>query len=162
VLDLGHRQIGVIAARRSNDRAAAYLSGVHDAVAAHGIAWSDDIYYEGTQSFAEGASAMQDFLARPKRPTAVLCDSGLFALGALAQAQRESFRVPEDISIASFDDFDMAAYCADPLTAIQVPINEMAKAVVESLHTGLSRGAAPRSAEMQYSLIVRASTAPPE
>jgi LacI family transcriptional regulator len=162
VLDLGHRQIGVIAARRSNDRAAAYLSGIHDAVAAHGIAWSDDIYYEATQSFAEGAGAMHDFLARSKRPTAVLCDSGLFALGAMAQAQRESFRVPEDISIASFDDFDMAAHCADPLTAIQVPVDGIARAVVESLRTGLSKGLVPHSAEMPYSLIVRASTAPPE
>ncbi len=163
VLDLGHRRIGVISAmRRSNDRAAARLSGFRDALASRALPWNDDLCIERPLAIAEGQTATRTLLARSDRPTALICGSDLLAFGAVTQAQREGFRIPQDLSIASFDDFDFAAHFAAPLTTVHVPVEEMATAVAQELLSQLDAAAPMRSADVGYALVVRASTAPPE
>jgi len=163
ILDLGHRRIGVISGmRRSNDRAAARLSGFRDALAARAVPWSDGLCAERPLTIAEGQSASRLLLGRSERPTALICGSDLLAFGAVTQAQREGFRIPQDLSIASFDDFDFAAHFAAPLTTVHVPVGEMATAVAQELLAGLAADAPMRSLDLGYELIVRASTAPPD
>jgi LacI family transcriptional regulator len=163
VLDLGHRRIGVIAGMsRSNDRAAARLSGFRDAMAARAVPWSDELCIERPLLIAEGQAAARSLLGRTDRPTALICGSDLLAFGAVTQAQREGFRIPDDLSIASFDDFDFAAHFAEPLTTIHVPVEAMAEAAARELLTGLADESPMRSIELPCPLIVRASTAPPE
>jgi len=163
LLDLGHRRFGVLSGvTRSNDRAAARLSGVRDAMAAQGVAWPSDACHELPLRIAEGQGAMRELLSRRVRPTAVVCTSDLLAFGAVTQARREGLRIPEDVSIAGFDDFDFAAYFADPLTTVHVPVAEMAEATARSVLDGFAGDTTMRSAELACSLIVRASTAPPQ
>ncbi len=163
VVDLGHRRIGVISGmRRSNDRAAARLSGFRDALAARAVPWSDERCIEAPLHIAEGQAAARSLLGRADRPTALICGSDLLAFGALTQAQRDGFRIPDDLSIASFDDFDFAAYFATPLTTMHVPVDEMADATAQALLAQLAGAASLRSIELPCALIVRASTAPPD
>lgn len=163
VLDLGHRRIGVISGmRRSNDRAAARLSGFRDALAARAVPWDDDLCVERPLTIAEGQAAARHLLGRAERPTALICGSDLLAFGAVTQAQREGFAIPRDLSIASFDDFDFAAHFASPLTTVHVPIEEMASTTASRLLARLEDDATLDSADLGYALVVRGSTAPPE
>jgi len=66
-------------------------------------------------------------------PTAVFAASDMLALGALAAAREKGLRVPEDISVAGFDDIDFAAFSDPPLTTVRVPASQMGETAVEVL-----------------------------
>jgi DNA-binding LacI/PurR family transcriptional regulator len=81
----------------------------------------------------EGKEAMLKLLSMRQPPTAVFAASDMLAVGALAAAREKGVRVPEDLSIAGFDDIDFAAFCNPPLTTVRVPASRMGEMAVEML-----------------------------
>jgi DNA-binding LacI/PurR family transcriptional regulator len=106
---------------------------------------------------------MQRLLSRPSRPTAILVGNVMAAVGALAAAQNAGVRVPSDLSIVTIHDTRFARLTSPPLTAVKVPLYEMAYAGVELL-LQLLRGGSSQAlviSDPPPELIQRGSTAPP-
>ena len=64
-----------------------------------------------------GYRAAGELLDLPQRPTALVGFNDKVAVGALAAAAERGLRVPEDLSVAGFDDIDLArppARCSPP------------------------------------------------
>jgi len=59
------------------------------------------------------------------RATGVLAFNDLVAIGLLGGLQERNIRVPEEISVAGFDDIPFARYIAPPLTTASVPHEEL-------------------------------------
>jgi DNA-binding LacI/PurR family transcriptional regulator len=74
---------------------------------------------------------MTRLMSLPERPTAVLAASDTLAIGAMAAARDLGLGIPEDVSIAGFDDIDIAAYCNPPLTTVKVPAYEIGRVAVK-------------------------------
>ena len=70
---------------------------------------------------------MSRLLSLPVRPTAVLAASDTLALGAMAAARDMGVRIPEDVSVAGFDDIEVASYSNPPLTTVRVPAYDIGK-----------------------------------
>lgn len=66
----------------------------------------------------DGYRAALDLLARPDRPTALLAINDLLAFGVLRAATDLGLRVPQDLSLAAFDDIPMAQYLTPRLTTV--------------------------------------------
>ncbi len=83
---------------------------------------------------------MTRLMSMPERPTAVLAASDTLAVGAMAAARDLGLSIPQDVSIAGFDDIDIAAYCNPPLTTVRVPAYEIGrlaiKVVLDMARTG--------------------------
>jgi len=47
--------------------------------------------------------------------------------GAIQEAKKLGFRVPQDLSIVGFDDIQFAQYCDPPLTTISQPRYEIGR-----------------------------------
>lgn len=71
-------------------------------------------------SMEEGAQAIASMLERWPDVEAVLCVSDLFAFGALTECQRRGMKVPDDIAIAGFGDYEISACCHPRLTTVNV------------------------------------------
>jgi LacI family transcriptional regulator, gluconate utilization system Gnt-I transcriptional repressor len=69
-------------------------------------------------SMREGAAAMGRLLESLPDTQAVICVSDLSAFGALTECQRRGIRVPEDIWIAGFGDYEIAEVSVPALTTI--------------------------------------------
>jgi LacI family gluconate utilization system Gnt-I transcriptional repressor len=69
-------------------------------------------------SMREGADAMGRLLDTLPDTQAVICVSDLSAFGALTECQRRGVRVPEDIWIAGFGDYEIAEVSVPALTTI--------------------------------------------
>ena len=52
--------------------------------------------------------------------TAVFCPNDLTAIGAMRALQEAGLKIPQDISVISIDDIDMAQYLSPMLTTIPV------------------------------------------
>ncbi|MFQ4148647.1 LacI family DNA-binding transcriptional regulator [Arthrobacter sp. LAPM80] len=67
---------------------------------------------------AAAASTMRRLLSRAERPTAVVFDNEMMAIAGLRAAQEMRLSVPQDLSIASFDDSVVAGLVRPSITCI--------------------------------------------
>jgi len=103
-----------------------------------------------------GAEALLKLLALGKdRPTAVFVDTDIKASGAVEAAIASGLRVPEDISIAGFDDIPDAKSMNPPLTTVKVPYYEMGVQAVKRL---ISLPATTNCTSIKTELLIRKST----
>jgi LacI family transcriptional regulator len=160
LIRLGHRRIGFIGGPPdvfSADRYAMYELGLK----ARGIPFDGRLALRGVRGYEEdGQNAMRRLLALSEPPTAVFVDTDVKALGAVKAAKEAGLRVPEDISIAGFDDIPGLANHSPPLTTVRIPNYDIGVAAAEMVmrrSDGLDCG----TEVVKSSLIVRESCAPP-
>jgi DNA-binding LacI/PurR family transcriptional regulator len=84
-------------------------------------------------SVESGVAAMQLLLQQVELPTAVLAINDLVAIGAIKEAQRQGLRVPEDISVAGFDDTFLAQACTPALTTVNQNYTQLARIGMDTL-----------------------------
>ncbi|SMB83427.1 transcriptional regulator, LacI family [Deinococcus hopiensis KR-140] len=81
----------------------------------------------GDWTFESGQRALHLMWEAPDRPDAVLCANDRMAAGCLAAARALGIRVPEDVSVTGYDDFEFALYTAPSLTTVHVPYENMTR-----------------------------------
>lgn len=157
LVELGHRSIAFIRGPESHVSSADRLRGYRAELEAHGIAFDPALVVAGDYSFASGCEAARQLLARDPRPTAIFAGNDDMAAGALAHAHERDIAVPDQLSIAGFDDSDLAKAVWPPLTTIRQPVRELAYAAAELM---LSGNAPKPQVTLEHSLIIRATTGP--
>ena len=161
LLDLGHREITMIAGPTSgNDRASARVAGVRDALAERGLPFPDSRVVERPYRVVEGRLGLRALKAREPGVTAVICGNDVLAGGALIEAQALGLVVPRDLSIAGFDDLDWAAQIPPGLTTLALPAKEIGYLAADYLIDSLSGKSVPHAIEVEVKLILRGSTGP--
>ncbi len=163
LIGLGHTRIGYLgnanAGKTNEDR----LRGYQRALAEAGLPVEEAFIKAGPNGLAEGgALAMQDCLQLAQRPSALLCYNDMMAIGAIQTLQTAGFRVPEDCSIAGFDNISLSAYVTPPLTTFHQPKKEIGREAAQMMLRRLQaqeKNAAPEIKLLRGKLIARASTA---
>ncbi|MET3598263.1 LacI family DNA-binding transcriptional regulator [Martelella mangrovi] len=84
-------------------------------------------------SIEQGAQAIVSMLERWPDTEAVLCVSDLSAFGALMECQRRNIRVPEDIAIAGFGDYEISAFCHPRISTVNVGCHDIGRLAAEKL-----------------------------
>jgi LacI family transcriptional regulator len=166
---LGHKKIAFVKGdpRHSpaNSRAEGFLAAMAEAELEIPTKWMPD----GDFSYRCALDVGKALLDVPKRerPTAIFACNDEMATGILAVAHGLGLKVPQDVSVAGFDDTAMATAVWPQLTTIHQPLTEMARAAVTMLDDILKT--APRIAEHDgvvrhfvapYKLMKRGSTGP--
>ena len=164
LVDLGHRSVGILTLSTSEGdlslnfpahermlgwRAALDAAGIEPIVAS--------CPYLPTTAAREAA---RELLARPDRPTAVVCFSDAFAVGVLQAAEELGLDVPADLSIVGSDDSPLATYSRPTLTTVRQDVALKGRAAVDAILATMA-GEQPADVLLPTSLVVRESTAPP-
>ncbi|MDF2925291.1 MAG: LacI family transcriptional regulator [Paenibacillaceae bacterium] len=131
LLQLGHRQVGIVAEQpgitSSEERLNGFRHALEDEAAAVCLQeWV--VHCEAAVSSAKDAGLR--LLRRHPRPSAVFACNDLLAVGILQAARELDLKVPEQLSVVSFDDTVLASATAPALTAVSQPINHMGKLVI--------------------------------
>lgn len=134
LLAAGHTRIGHLAGEAWLDAGRDRLMGYRAALEERGIGFDPRL----VENLGSGVSAAQEgthnLLDLPDPPTAIFCFNDRMALGALDAARSRGLRVPEDISIAGFDnDPFAAALFPGGLTTAVLPHEDMARWAVDHL-----------------------------
>lgn len=176
LIGLGHTRIATITGQVSEMRANAQLDGFGSALDEAGIARRDDYVVRSQASCARGREAALDLLQRTgdDRPTAIVAQTDLIAMGVYQAAGELGLRIPRDLSVVGYDDIRPSQYMAPALTTVNRPMQRMAQTAVEMIvaqHDGagstadavaaLAAGLGERRAILPPALIERHSTAAP-
>jgi LacI family transcriptional regulator len=88
-----------------------------------------------------------------KRPTALFSLNNVTTLSVLQALQRENIRVPDELAIIGFDDFEMAGLLSVPLTAVRQPAAELGRSAARMLLDWIRSGTAGLRAVNQRILL---------
>ncbi|HEX6341147.1 LacI family DNA-binding transcriptional regulator [Umezawaea sp.] len=157
----GHRAIGVIAGPDVWLAGDARLAGHHAALAQVGVLPSPRLTRHVEPTIDDGVRAAGELLDGADRLTALVCFNDKLAVGALRAAHDRGLRVPEDLSVAGFDDIDLSRATRPALTTVRQPLQEMGRLAVTQLGRVLD-GHRPEALHLELSttLVVRDSTGP--
>ena len=131
LLDNGHREVGYL---RGSYRIKGFRSrfvGFQTALRKKKLPYKEEYTVTLGTSMNGAYQDMLKYLeGNPKLPTAFFADNDMIALGAMKALQEKGIRIPEDISIAGFDDLPFSEISSPALTTQRVPNREMGKIAV--------------------------------
>ncbi|MES1200192.1 MAG: LacI family DNA-binding transcriptional regulator [Pseudomonadota bacterium] len=161
--ELGHKNVGFISGPPSFRSSHERRGGFSDGLAEHGVKLPSDHVVAAAYTFETGLDAALTLLALKPRPTAIFAGNDEMAAGVLHAARQLNLRVPEDLSIVGFDDFQIASRVWPPLTTIRTPTREIGRMAAEKL-MGQEREEDGKDAESapvtEPTLVVRESSGP--
>jgi len=161
LLELGHPRVACISGPPGLSPSSQRRAGWKDALAQAGVERSDSDLARGDFTARGGYLAMQALLKRRPRPTAVFACNDLMAFGALTAAREAGIAVPQQLSIVGFDDIDLAAFSAPPLTTVAQPKRQIGTVAADLLLERVGNGRTDnRQVILDPELRIRASTAP--
>lgn len=161
LLDLGHRRIGYVAIGRASLSSLDRQRGYEEAMRLAGIEPDPGLVVSPSRREAADAGAEGIEMLLAGEPTAIFFYNDLAAIGGLRALLDRGIRVPEQMSVAGFDDLEVSALVTPPLTTMAQPRFEMGRIATEQL-LGMIRGEVAQSrVDMACVLVARRSTAPP-
>jgi LacI family transcriptional regulator len=123
----------------------------------------DEWIAPGLFTYRSGLEAARQLLQRPDRPTAIFASNDDMAAAVTAVAHGIGLRIPQDLSIAGFDDAQIAGTIWPELTTIRQPISDMASRAVALLSDQVREARTGSQPDVQHvremlTLVERAST----
>lgn len=162
LLTLGHRQIGFIIGEPTHQASQDRLAGFKAALEAYQVALNPALVKQGDFHFESGVACAQALLEVNPKPTAIFASNDNMAAGALAVVHQRGVAVPQELSVAGFDDVRLAQQVWPPLTTVHQPIYDIAKLATNLLIRLLKEENLNLfHYELPTSLIIRESTSQP-
>lgn len=161
LLELGHRRIGFVRGHADHEASRARLAGFRQAMRRAGTGADAALLADGDFTFDAGRRAGAHLLDRRVRPSAIIACNDDMAAGVVAAAHDRNVVLPVQLSVCGFDDTPVASMLWPALTTMHQPISELARIGTQLLLQRIAGGPAPREpARLNYTLVLRASTAP--
>jgi LacI family transcriptional regulator len=169
LLDLGHREIGIISALPLDEGMADREAGFLDVLRRAGMNVDRTAVptMYGDHQIDGGRDATIELLDHAANLTAIFVLNDLMALGALEAARSSGRQVPSDLSIVGFDNIPFAALANPPLTTVGQPIRQLGEQAADLLLRVIEEGLGPTvetpaqpNVLLPNELIVRGSSAP--
>jgi LacI family transcriptional regulator len=160
LISLGHSRIGFVHGpedqRAGHDRFAGYKKATSEA----GIELDSDLIIYGDDHFNSGFHGATRLLKLETLPSAIFCNNDEMAAGSISAVFDAGLKVPDDISVAGFDDIPLASQVWPPLTTVQQPIYKIAEIATNMLIQLLKgENSIDLCHEVNTTLVIRKSTA---
>lgn len=130
LLELGHTKIAIVRGPAQSPLTQERQKGVERALRLAGLTLAPDFIFDGDFSIKSGVQIAQSLLNRTQKPTAIYCFNDEMAIGMMQVFRAAGLAIPDDVSIAGFDDIEFASYCAPPLTTTAQPKSELGRAAM--------------------------------
>lgn len=160
LVDLGHTRIGILTGDPRNSSGIERLAGYEQALRDRGIAIDPTLAARGNWRMDGGYEATKRLMSLENPPTAIFSANYGMAVGGLSWLKENGRHVPEDISLASFDDVAIFRLYEAGITAVAQPVASIAETITDILVERLTEpsGGATRSVVLECDIILRGST----
>jgi LacI family transcriptional regulator len=142
LLEHGHQRIGFMGFNRDlftiNARLLGYRRAMQDA------GFKEDSFF-ACESQDDTLRALEDKLRGANAPTAFFASNTMTTRYVLASLLNLGVKMPSDLALAGFDDFDLADLTSPPLTVVRQPTQEMGRVATNLLFDRIARGELPQT-----------------
>lgn len=160
LLELGHRKIfyftGPLDTNVTNER----LKGHEEAISEfEGEKLNPRIIDSGDFTYEAGYKTAEKVFSSNERPSAIFCANDYSAFGVIDYCYKHNIKIPEDISIAGFDDLAFSSLGFISLTTVRQPIKKMGIISAESLFKKIKKNTIePIQIVVEPEIVIRRST----
>ena len=131
LFEMGHTRIGVIGGVDENLHTKKRLAGYQRALFEHGVLYNPDMVVYGAWTRETGYAVAGDVIKN--KPTALFCMNDYMAAGAYDYCLEHGIRIPEDLSIAGYDNVELSDYLVPKLTTCLINAGDIGKQCAEEL-----------------------------
>lgn len=167
LLDLGHRRFGLLGITGPFQTITDRLRGIREALAQRGLDFATcvqthDERIRAGDHFAYGSELARLFAREPSRPTAFLAVNDETAIGAMLEFQALGLRIPEDLSVAGFNNQNICLMSRPQLTSVDQKIDTSITTATDLILEQIGRPLAtkPILRFIEPLLVERGSTGP--
>ncbi len=158
--EMGHSRIACISGPMHKTDARSRLQGYRSGLEEVGLSFDESLVVEGLFTEESGCLAMKKLLARNIEFSAVFCCNDHMAFGAAGVLRAQGYNLPNDMSVAGFDNIGFSRYTTPGLTTVNFPVEKMSEQAVHLVLKQLGK----KLPEVQYRLtpkiVVRESVDP--
>jgi DNA-binding LacI/PurR family transcriptional regulator len=160
LLELGHKRMAVLGESAKVVSSRERIRGFRQTLEDEQIPFREEWLKYCDYRIEDGKLKALELLQTEDRPTAIFACNDMLAVGALQAAKEAGVKVPDELSIVSFDNTILATVTDPQLTTIAQPMDYMGKAVVDLIVDELkgSKSIKQRTV-LRPELLIRESTA---
>ncbi|MEG8989759.1 LacI family DNA-binding transcriptional regulator [Ignavibacteria bacterium 4148-Me] len=133
LIRMGHKRIGVIQGLPNTSTNNERLLGYRNALADNGIPIDETLIMGNDFRSENGYLSTIKLMELKEPPTVIFAFSDLITLGTIKACYEKGYRIPDDVSIIAFDDFEFAPFLQTPITVIEQPKYLMAEYAIKLL-----------------------------
>lgn len=161
LFSFGHTTIAAITgpaeAPSSNER----LSGYKQALRNSDIDVDENLIFVGNYTLKSGENMALKIIESGYKPTAIFAFNDDMAIGCMKTLKKHGYKIPEDISVAGFDDTTYSNYVSPTLTTVHQPLDEIGKVSTALLVKIMKDPTTPiEKIQLDCKLLIRESTGP--
>jgi DNA-binding LacI/PurR family transcriptional regulator len=160
LIDKDHRRIAFIGSEQRWPAVEERLRGYQAAMEHNGLDAQRAVWSSPDWTSDGGALAVTRMLAAQHQPlpTALVTSSDVLAVGAMQALKAAGLRIPGDVAVFGFDDFEFARYTDPPLSTVRLPAFAMGRHAAELLLGHLhQQPTAERQHALPTQLVLRES-----
>ncbi len=155
---LGHRRIGMVVGLRALTTSEERVRGYHRGLERAGLAADPALVVDGGSQRDRARAATLALLDLPDPPTALVSGNNFMTIGVMRGLVDRGLRVPDDMALVAFDDFEWADLFAPRLTAVAQPTTELGERAVALLLSRIDDpGLPPRTVRLPTTFVHRDS-----
>lgn len=144
LLDLGHRRIAMLSGLEGLSTTQERVRGYRRAHEAAGVTVDATLVVPCHSTVQGGRSGVARLVRSRDRPTAIFSGNNAMTIGAIIALKEARLRIPWDMALVTFDDFEWASAFSPALTAAAQPFFAMGSQCVQLLQRRLADPSAPR------------------
>ncbi len=166
LIDQGYTRIAHLAGPPNLEISQRRLEGYKKALIDHGLGIDDKLIWFEEEPTTEiySRELTWKLLGLRDKPQAIFANNDMAALGALSVAKEMGLKVPDDVAIAGFSNWDFTQLTEPPLTTVDQPGyklgQEAARLLIREIEAEEDEYIEPETIILDTSIIVRESTRP--
>lgn len=133
IVSLGHKDLAIISGPKHYFSTVERLEGITSTLSELGMTVPSERIIEGKNTYESGIECARTLLIQTPRPQVIVANNDEMAAGVLKVAHELGIRVPEELSVAGFDDNLFASRVIPSLTTVQRPVTAMAELAAKKI-----------------------------
>lgn len=159
LLELGHERIGFIKGPEVSSASSQRFSGYLQAIKNYALQFNSEDVYESDLKLETGEKISNDFISKPSHPSAMIVINDMTSIGFINGCRKAGIKIPEQLSVISFDNIEIAGLQGIDLTTFSQHTEEMgahaARLILKQLNDPQSK---PERIILEPDLILRKTT----
>ena len=134
ILSMGHKKIAYITGDSTSVVTDIRIKGLKDTMEEHGIEMPESwILPSEYRNLKKAAEYTRELLKREDKPTCIIYSDDYSAVGGIAAIESMGLKIPEDISVAGYDDIFIASQLQPRLTTVRQDTERIGMKAAEQL-----------------------------
>lgn len=154
----GHQHIGFMSGDLGLTTSDGRFDGYKQALSDYNIEFNETFVKKGDASLENGYELAKEFVEQ-KQVSAIFIANNIMTMGAISYFQEQYIKIPDEMAIVGFDDYEWAKIINPPLSTVKQPAFEMGQKAAEVI---LDRLRSQQQEAQEYvldtTLIVRKSS----